>query len=188
MKILIVADDQSIIRQLPSGRADLVLSCGDLLDPAILEAKSISRAAEVLAVKGNHDPDEPFREPIRDLHLRTFEFGGVVFGGFRGAWRYKPRGYFLYDQDEVERSLAGFPPVDVFVAHNSPRGIHDRDNDVHVGFDAFRAYILRARPMIFIHGHQHTNAQTLLEDTAVIGVCGFRRIEIENGARTWRDI
>lgn len=180
MRVLIVADDQSAVRQLSSESADLLLSCGDLLDPAILEAKSISRAVEVLAVKGNHDPDEPFREPIIDLHLRTFEFGGLLFGGFRGAWRYKPRGCFLYDQDEVETFLAAFPPVDVFVAHNSPRGIHDRDDEVHVGFDAFRSYILRARPMMFIHGHAHVNAQSILEGTTVLGVYGAKRIEIQN--------
>jgi uncharacterized protein len=178
MKVLIIADDESAVRQVSAETADVVLSCGDVLDPTILEAKSMSQAAEALAVKGNHDPDGPFCPPIRDLHLLTFEFGGIRFGGFRGAWRYKPRGLFLYDQDEVERLLAGFPPVDVFVAHNSPRGVHDRDDGAHVGFDAFRGYILRTRPMLFVHGHQHANAQSLLEDTVVLGVHGCKRIEI----------
>jgi Icc-related predicted phosphoesterase len=182
MKVLIIADDQTAVWQLSSEPADLVLSCGDLLDPAILRAKAVSGAAEALAVKGNHDPDGPFCEPIRDIHLQTFEFGGVTFGGFEGAWRYKPCGHFLYDQEEAERLLAAFPPVDVFVAHNSPRGIHDRDDEVHVGFDAFRSYILRARPMLFIHGHQHANVHSFVGDTAVIGVYGCRRIQVQKRA------
>lgn len=40
------------------------------------------------------------------------------------------------DQAEVSDMLAGFPPVDVFIAHNSPRGVHDRDDEIHTGFDA----------------------------------------------------
>ena len=40
--------------------------------------------------------------------------------------------------------MASFPPVDVFVAHNSPRHVHDRDDDVHFGFEAFVRYLERA--------------------------------------------
>jgi uncharacterized protein len=89
----------------------------------------------------------------------------------------------LYGQDEVERLLADFPRVDVFVAHNAPRGIHDADDGTHVGFDAFRRYILRARPRLLVHGHQHTNSQSFFGDTVVLGACGFKRIEIESRVR-----
>lgn len=59
----------------------------------------------------------------------------------------------LYEQEEVERLLSGFPSVDVFVAYNSPRNIHERNTEVHVGFEAFNRYIERAQPRPFIHGH-----------------------------------
>jgi Icc-related predicted phosphoesterase len=82
-------------------------------------------------------------------------------------------------QTHVQFRSDRFPPVDVFVAHNSPRGIHDRDDDVHFGFEAFVAYIQRAKPRLFIHGHQHVNRQTQVRDTTVIGVYGFRRLELD---------
>jgi hypothetical protein len=73
--------------------------------------------------------------------------------------------------------MAGFPPVDVFVAHNSPRRVHNRDDEVHLGFDAFGGYIDRAGPRLFLHSHQHVNRETRIEGTTVVGVFGFRRLE-----------
>ena len=112
------------------------------------------------------------------MHLKTFEFSGLTFGGFGGAWRYKPQGPHLYEQNEVERLLASFPPVDVFVAHNSPRLIHDRDDEVHIGFYAFTAYINRCQPKYFLHGHQHHDDETVVGKTRVIGTFGQRLITI----------
>jgi Icc-related predicted phosphoesterase len=83
----------------------------------------------------------------------------------------------LYEQDEAEQLLNSFPPVDVFVAHNSPRRIHERDTEVHVGFDAFVSYIERAQPRLFIHGHQHVNQETQLGSTRIIGVYGQMRLD-----------
>jgi uncharacterized protein len=79
----------------------------------------------------------------------------------------KPGGHYLYEQSEVEYLLTSFPPVDVFVAHNSPRYIHDRDDNVHFGFEAFVRYIERTRPLWFLHGHQHLDQETRIGDTSV---------------------
>jgi hypothetical protein len=38
------------------------------------------------------------------------------------------------------------PRVDVLLTHNSPRGIHDREDEIHQGFDALRASIERSGP------------------------------------------
>ena len=138
-----------------------------------------ARPSRIFAVKGNHDGAGSFPAPIIDLHLRTESFSGLTFGGFRGSWKYKPRGYFLFDQDEAESLLAAFPPVDVFVAHNSPRHVHDKEDDVHVGFEAFVSYIHRVKPRFFIHGHQHINQETWIGQTRVIGVYGQQRFETE---------
>jgi uncharacterized protein len=66
---------------------------------------------------------------------------GLTFGGFQWSWKYKPRGNYLYEQNQVEMALKDFPPVDVFVTHNSPRGVHDKEDDTHYGFEAFNDYI-----------------------------------------------
>ena len=115
---------------------------------------------------------------IKDLHLTVHEHNELKYGGFNGCGRYKPRGNFLYEQEGVEKALEAFPPVDVFIAHNSPHLIHQRDDDVHVGFTAFNAYIERARPQVFIHGHQHVNAESMVAATRVIGVFGQRWIQM----------
>ncbi len=178
MTLLVVADDDSFRQRLDGKPADVLISCGDLTDDVILQAAAAARCPRIFAVKGNHDGAGAFPSPITDLHFNVERHGGLAFGGFNGSWKYKPRGHFLYEQSEVERMLRSFPAVDVFVAHNSPRGIHDKDDEVHVGFQAFVDYIQRAKPRLFIHGHQHTDAETLIGETRVVGVYGCRRLEI----------
>lgn len=178
MNVLIIADDESIVRQLPEAHADLLLSCGDIPDEMVVFAAQKCRCRSILAVKGNHDSSGPFRPPIQDLHLNAFQFNGLTFGGFCGSWKYKPRGNYLFEQFEVEASLACFPRVDIFVTHNSPRHIHDRDDGVHTGFAAFNSYINRYKPRFVFHGHQHVNQETMIGPTRVIGTYGFRQMVI----------
>lgn len=137
----------------------------------------------ILAVRGNHDSAAAFPEPIIDLHLKKVTLEGLTFGGFAGAWRYRPVGHHLYDQWEVAAALANFPRVDVFVAHNSPAGIHERDMEAHQGFQAFGDYIKRAGPQLFIHGHQHRDAHALVGGTTIVSVHGERLITVEGIAK-----
>lgn len=174
MTLLIIADDELIKSRIPESRADVLVSCGDLSDDVILDVARRCDCRQVLAVKGNHDSAAPFSEPIVDLHLKTAEFRGLRFGGFAGSWKYKPRGHHLCEQKEVETALAAFPRVDIFVSHNSPRLVHDREDDVHLGFVAFTNYIAQHQPRYLVHGHQHVNQETLVQSTRVIGTYGFR--------------
>lgn len=85
----------------------------------------------------------------------------------------------MFEQFEVTKALRSFPAVDVFVAHNSPTGFHERDSDVHQGFDAFTEYIDRVQPAYFIHGHQHVNKVSQSGETSNIGVFGEARLKLE---------
>jgi Icc-related predicted phosphoesterase len=163
---------------LPKVQVELLIACGDLCDDVILHTATATGARQILAVKGNHDSSSPFPSQIVDLHLRTSEVGGLTFGGFGGSWKYKPKGHHLFEQHEVESALHCFPRVDVFVAHNSPRLIHDRDDDVHCGFVAFSNYIEQHQPRYFLHGHQHVHQETTVGQTKVIGTFGFRSLTI----------
>jgi Icc-related predicted phosphoesterase len=178
MTLLVIADDESVGPAIPDCNADLLVSCGDLPDAVILEAAKRCHYREIVAVKGNHDSGGPFPAPIRDLHLNTFEFPGLRFGGFRGSWKYKPRGNYLFEESEVERLLASFVPVDIFITHNSPRLIHDREDDVHIGFAAFNQYIKRSQPKLMLHGHQHQNVESMVGSTRVIGTFGHRLLVV----------
>jgi len=177
MTFLILADIDDFHWPHGGGRADLLLSCGDVADQLILEAAQAYHCPRILAVKGNHDADAAFASPIEDLHLRVIEQGGLRIGGLNGCWKYKSRGAFFYDQAEAHRLFADFPPVDLLLAHNSPRGIHDREDGVHPGFDALTDYIHWAEPKGVIHGHQHQNRETQVGRTTVIGVHGYPVIE-----------
>lgn len=179
MTALIIADDDTAIDQLPENHTDLLISCGDLVDLSISRAATRCQCRHILAVKGNHDSSAAFPSPVMDLHLRTFEFSGLRFGGFGGSWKYKPRGNHLFEQSEVETLMASFPKVDVFVAHNSPFQIHDKDDLVHVGFVSFVSYIQKHQPGIFVHGHQHVSQETWVGPTRVIGIYGFKYLVID---------
>lgn len=178
MNLLIIADDESVGSQVPDCTVDVLVSCGDLPDEVILKAAAKCRCRQILAVKGNHDSSAAFPEPIQDLHLKRLQFRGMSFGGFCGSWRYKPRGNYLFEDFEVEHLLANFAAVDVFITHNSPRLIHDREDDVHMGFAAFNQYLERAKPKFLLHGHQHQNIETQIGGTLVIGTYGHRMLVV----------
>ena len=179
MPALIIADTEFPLADVPTTSFDVLLSCGDLPDGFILRVAAHCSCKGIFAVRGNHDTAAPFPAPILDLHLRARQFGGMSFAGFAGCVRYKPRGHYLYEQEEVESSLASFPAVDVFVTHNSPLGIHDDPHDeAHEGFRAFGGYVERCRPRFLLHGHQHTNRQTLAGRSWVVGVYGWRSLDL----------
>jgi Icc-related predicted phosphoesterase len=178
MRILAIADDDSLIGHLEPAKIDVLLSLGDLWDATIAKAQSLYQPTVTFAVKGNHDGAGLFQDSVSPLHLRVETLGDMVFGGFNGSWRYNPRGHHLFDQHEVVAMLREFPRVDVFVAHNSPAGIHERDDDVHRGFEAFRDYIDRMQPAYFIHGHQHVNQVTRRGETTVVGVFGEALLDL----------
>jgi Icc-related predicted phosphoesterase len=176
MTLFIIADDDSAINLLPEVKADVLISCGDLGDVSIAHAAARCGCQQILVVKGNHDSAAPFPAPVVDLHLQTFTFQGITFGGFGGSWKYKPRGHHLFEQSEVDSLMQSFPKVDVFVAHNSPAQVHDKDDFVHAGFTAFNSYIAKHQPKLFLHGHQHVEKETMMGATRVIGSYGFRSL------------
>lgn len=181
LRAVVIADDDGLVGHLEAGPVDLLISLGDLWDSTIEKARARYHPAKTFAVRGNHDSNAPFASFITPLHGSVEHQAGMSFGGFNGSWRYKPRGHHLYEQEEVRKALESFPRVDVFIAHNSPAGCHERDIEVHQGFEGFRDYILREQPRYFIHGHQHLSAVTLLGETTVIGVFGEILVDLQPG-------
>jgi hypothetical protein len=175
MRAIAIADNDSLVGHLEASSIDVLISLGDLWDKTIEIARDRYQPNALFPVRGNHDLDAPFPPFVTALHLTFGSYLDMTFGGFNGSWRYKPRGPHLYDQAEVVRPLRSFPRVDVFVAHNSPRGFHERDEEVHQGFDGFLDYIERTQPHLFIHGHQHLNLATKIGETTLIGVCPTHR-------------
>ena len=87
MKILVISDIDDFYWEHGSGRADVLVSCGDVSDQVILEAAESYGCETILAVKGNHDSNTPFQRPITDMHRQGKERHGMTFGGLSGSWK-----------------------------------------------------------------------------------------------------
>ena len=180
LNIIAIADDDALIGHIePNVDIDLLLSLGDLYDVTLEKAIDIYAPEHVVAVRGNHCVDTFFPVPTIDLHLQTVNRFGLTLGGFAGSWQYKKRGNHMFTQEQAHDLLVDFPAVDIFIAHNSPRGIHERDSLNHQGFNAFLDYIDRVQPAYFLHGHQHCNKVSYRGKTTIMGIYGERQFSIE---------
>jgi nucleotide-binding universal stress UspA family protein len=78
--------------------------------------------------------------------------------------------------------------LDVFIAHSPPFGIHDKDSNVHGGYQAFRWLIKVFKPAYFFHGHIHVYGEdqvveTVVGQTKVINTYGHRKSLLRPGQR-----
>jgi len=206
MKILAVSDQ--IIERLftPAVReaypdVRLLVSCGDL-PYEYLEFLVSLYNVPLMYVPGNHDP-------AYDLHdLRSQAQGcdnldgrvGLVRGlrvaGLGGSVLYQPGSPNQYTQQEFYlRVFHLLPrltwmrllgrPLDLFVAHSPPQGIHDDDDPPHHGLAALNLLSRLARPRYFLHGHTMFYRQNLQNHISeyygakVINIYPFRVLKIE---------
>jgi Icc-related predicted phosphoesterase len=135
-------------------------------------------------VYGNHDSGSYMPElGIWDMHLKTWDYNGLKFGGFQGCVRYKENpDAIMYTQDQAEQMMAGFPPVDIFISHCPPRGINDEEEVAHQGFRALRLYIDGTPPKIWLHGHTYPTDQSIIiqhGDTQIEYIFGYKVIDLE---------
>lgn len=202
MKILTISD--TVMPQLENAAnlrrrysdIDLIVSCGDM-PSAYLDFISTILGRPLLYVRGNHDERYDQLPPGGiDLHERVFEYKGVTFAGLEGCIRYN-KGKIQYTQGEMYRKVVRLAPrmkieqlrrgypVDFFVAHSPPRGIHDIEDDYpHRGFNAFLGFMSWYRPRYMLHGHVHTwdrrkDVETQYKDTLVMNINPYTVIEVE---------
>ncbi len=147
MKTLVIADrnphiDIAAICQ--QENVELIITLGDLTREDILGLTQITHIPKI-GVYGNHDSGNYMEElGIWDMHLKTWSYGGLRFGGFQGCVRYKDNpDAIMCTQEEAVSLMQSFPPVDVFLSHCPPRGINDEAEIAHQGFDALRTYLTR---------------------------------------------
>lgn len=183
MNILAIADrgPQIDFTQVIQDRAvDLVVTLGDLERHDLLGLTQVTHIPKI-GVYGNHCSGNYMDElGIMNMHMMTWQFGGLTFGGFQGCVRYKANpDAIMYTQEEAQQMISIFPPVDVFLCHCPPRGINDEDEVVHQGFDALRTYIDTYHPQLLLHGHTYPTEATIVRKH------GSTRIEY---VHTWRVI
>lgn len=185
---------------------DLILSCGDLPYYHIEKLFQLYEVP-VLYVRGNHDSRVEYGKsgPLYgprgaiDLHKRVVVLNDLIFAGFEGSLPYKD-GPFLHSQSEMWHFVLGMVPrllwnklvygryIDVVITHSPPFGIHDKDNNIHGGFKAFRWLIKTFKPAYFFHGHIHVytedeTVETVVGQTKIINTYGHRKGLLRSGKR-----
>lgn len=160
---------------------DLIITLGDLTYFDLAELKDIG--IPKIGVYGNHDTRQ-YMEKLGglNLHLKTWEYKGWIFGGFEGSVRYKPGDHPMFTQEEATALMAGFPYVDIFIAHAPLRGINDEEEVDHQGFDALKNYVENKRPKYFLHGHTYPTEKTIIDrlgQTKIIYISEDKYITLE---------
>lgn len=211
MKILAVSD--VVLERLYSSNVrenfpdvEMLLGCGDL-PYEYLEFLASAFNVPVLYVPGNHDPQYDPNNPAaradgcQNVDLRVTRVKGLTVAGLGGSIRYHPGRSNQYSQWEMYRRTAALVPallwqqarfgerLDIVVAHSPPRGIHDDDDQAHVGFDAFLDFIRLFKPRYFLHGHTLPYRANLkpslsrLGTTDILNVYPSRLLEVEPHVR-----
>jgi Icc-related predicted phosphoesterase len=180
---------------------EMILGCGDL-PYEYLEFLVSSLNIPLLYVPGNHDPayDEKIKtahaEGCDNLDREMRSVKGLNIAGVGGSIRYRPGTPNQYTQSQMYSRMSTFIPkllwylpthgnvLDIMIAHSPPRGIHDDEDQAHVGFSAFKDFIQTFKPRYFLHGHTTVYKNnivspiTMLGTTTVINVYPYRIIEI----------
>ncbi len=186
MKILAIADaspTQSLKSLVEKNKVELICTLGDL---NFFDLRELSEITEIpkIGVYGNHDSGKYFESlGILNLHLKTFEYKGFIFGGFEGCVRYKssPEA-IMCSQEEAEELLKNFPRVDVMITHCPPYGINDEPEDLaHQGFLALRKYLETKKPKYLLHGHTFPKPGKMVEqfgETKIVFVWREKIVEL----------
>lgn len=168
IRILAVSDepdpslDSSATRE-GLGAIDLIVGAGDL-DPSYLGFVTDAFHAPLRYVRGNHDVGAAWAssersqlpEPMRDGAIVTE--AGLRLIGFSGSPRYNERNLQVSSAGMWIKVVGAWPrasrvrPV-IVVTHAPPRDVNDDHDHAHRGFAAFRWFVDRVDPPLWLHGH-----------------------------------
>jgi len=196
LKILTVSDfiDKELTGQVEDktlDKVDLIISCGDLA-PEYLSFLRDRLDVPLYYVKGNHDIRYTSANPMgcENIHGQVVSFGSLNILGLEGSMWYNggPNQYTDVMMGKMIFwmwfTLWRKGPIHMVVTHASPRHIHDRENQCHMGFESFVSLIKKRKPDYFVHGHIHgefetqEDRETLFHTTRVINTCGYTILEV----------
>jgi Icc-related predicted phosphoesterase len=192
MKILAVSDQvvERLYSLVPQGHftgVEMILGCGDL-PYSYLEFIVSMLNVPLLYVPGNHDPaynpqfENAHAEGGTNLDLRVVKISGLLVAGFGGCNRYKPHAVNQYSQSEASlRALRLLPgllwnrirhgrALDILITHSPAYGVHDEEEQAHMGLRAINWIIRVARPRFHLHGHTHFFRNNLEPSATFVGV------------------
>jgi len=200
LKILAIADEEcdALWEYYRPGKLkdyDLILSCGDLNSSYLSFLVTMGRAP-LLYVHGNHDTGYAQHPPegCDCIDDRLIIWNGLRILGLGGCRRYRP-GLHQYTDREMRRRIRKLKldilmagGVDIVVTHAPPRGLGDREDLPHMGFESLLQFVDRYQPQYLLHGHVHqrygTGPSRILRhgSTQVINCCERFELDVEPDA------
>ena len=145
------------------GKVDLVIGAGDL-EPDYLCFVTDAFHAPLRYIRGNHDVGSAWAHTERVLlpepmvDGKVVEESGLRLIGFSGSPRYNQRGMQVSSVGMWTKVIGAWPgartrrPL-LVVTHAPPRGVNDDTDLAHRGFPAFRWFVDRIGPPLWLHGH-----------------------------------
>jgi hypothetical protein len=145
------------------GRIDLIVGAGDL-DPTYLGFVSDAFHAPLRYVRGNHDVGAAWTvsersqlpEPMRDGAVVSE--AGLQLIGFSGSPQYNERNLQVSSLGMWVKVIGAWLGASrarplIVVTHAPPRDVNDDHDHAHRGFAAFRWFVDRIDPPLWLHGH-----------------------------------
>lgn len=153
---------------------DIIITLGDI-DLLFLQSLKLHYPnKEIVGVLGNHDyfGDLEYTK-INNIHQKSISFQDNIISGLEGCIRYKDSKEPMYTQEEYFELIKSIDKrTNIFISHNAPKGIHDKDLYAHEGTMAKRDFIDENNVDYWFHGHLHKIEMTKYENTHVINVYG----------------
>ena len=187
------------------GNVDMVLSAGDL-PPEYLGFITSMLNKDLIYVAGNHDLGELEAHGIArwvgegaaetsstgavDAGFKIRRAEGLIILGLPGSMLYN-KGRNQYSELAMSLRIAALTPrlflnkllygraVDIVLTHASPRGIHDRDDVCHRGFECFLWLMRVFKPRWLVHGHIH------LYDLGDVRISSYLETTVVNAFGHW---
>ena len=200
----------------PVHDARLIVACGDLpfdylgylmnaLDAPLVfvpgnhdpDVSGYRTSRTGLTLKAGLPAQPPWPDGAVSAEQAVVDVAGLRIAGLGGCLRYRdgPNQYTQRQQARRARSLARRARwlaardgcgVDVLLTHAPPRGVGDREDRAHQGFEALNWLTGRLQPPLLLHGHIHPDETPArvhrLGRTVVRNVAGHHLLDIEPGA------
>jgi len=159
-------------------RVDFTLSLGDNPVSALKDIYERYRKP-IFAIRGERDGKTPFPKGVINVHLQVEEYRNWTIGGFGGTLWHKDRGPNTWSDAEAEDMLAAMPCCDIFICHSPvARATNKPESYAHQGSKAIRKYIREKEPKFVYHGHVHKKLGTMIGNTAVVSVYGYKVVHL----------
>lgn len=136
-----------------------------------------------------------------NLHSRIHIYKDYILVGFEGSMKYNGKD-FQYSEKEMSKivnkvsfAIKKQQFLDfifrrkkkeiIVVSHAPVAQIHDQNDVCHKGFNCFRTFIEKFKPILWLHGHIHYEGQineqvSRLNNTFVVNAYGIHLIDINN--------